>query len=118
MDLCALFNAIDRRDAAGFASFIAEGGTFRMGSYPATTGPAEAETFVGGFFESLDHVNHVVERTYETDGQLFIEGKVTYGLLNGQEVTVPFLNRLRVDGAKAAEYLIYLDPTPVTRALA
>lgn len=118
MDVNALFAAIDRMDAEAFASFIAENGTFRMGSYPAVVGQPATAQFVDGFFKTLDHVRHVVSRIYETGDNLFIEGEVTYGLLNGKEVTVPFLNRLKLAGDQAAEYLIFLDPSPVAAALA
>ncbi|RYG24971.1 nuclear transport factor 2 family protein [bacterium] len=118
MDVAGLFAAIDARDAEAFGSYIAEGGIFRMGSYPPVQGPTEATEFVRGFFAGLDHVRHEILQTYEASGQLFIEGNVTYGLKNGKEVMVPFLNRLLVRGDKAEQYMIYLDPTPVAAAMA
>lgn len=118
MDVKGLFAAIDRMDAKAFASYLAPDGVFRMGSYPPVRGQAAAETFVEGFFKTLHHVRHEVTSTYEADGQTFLEGTVTYGLPNGKEVSVPFLNRLRLEGDRATEYLIYLDPTPVVAALA
>ena len=118
MDVSELFAAIDRRDAQAFGQFIAEEGTFRMGSLPATVGPEATTEFVRGFFGTLSWVRHENLVTYGSGENLFIEGDVTYGLPNGTEVTVPFLNRLRVEGDKAAEYRIYLDPTPVAAAFA
>ncbi len=118
MDVPALFAAIDRLDATAFASFIAEDGVFQMGSYLPVQGRPATESFVAGFFGTLCYTRHSGLRTYEAGENLFVEGRVAYGLPNGKEVEVPFLNRLRLEGGLAAEYLIYLDPTPVAAALA
>ena len=118
MDTAALFAAIDRMDAPAFAAFLTEGGTFRMGANPPVVGRPAVEAFVAAFWGALDSSRHTDLRSYATDDALFLEGTVTYGLKNGRDVAVPFLNRLRLEGHLAAEYLIYLDPTPVAAAMA
>ena len=117
MDTNALFAAIDRKDAAGFASFLTEDAVFRMGSNPPVRGRRAAQDFVAGFFLTIEGSRHTGLREYEAGDGLFLEGTVDYALPNGRSVAVPFLNRLRLEGGLAAEYLIYLDPAPVAAAM-
>ena len=118
MDITALFAAIDRKDAPGFAAFLTEDATFRMGSAPPVHGRAAVEAFVRGFFGTIEGSRHTDLRAVAAGDALFLEGTVDYCLPNGRSVAVPFLNRLRLEGGLAAEYLVYLDPTPVMAALA
>ena len=118
MDIDALFASIDRMDPEGFAAFLTEGGTFRMGSYPPVVGRPAVAAFVQGFWSALASSGHSDIRVYDAGDAKFVEGTVTYGLKNGKTVGVPFLNRFRMEGDLIAEYLIYLDPTPVVEAMA
>lgn len=118
MDTNALFASIDRMDPEGFAAFLTEEGTFRMGSYPPVTGRASVAEFVRGFWTTVQTSAHSGIRVYDAEDARFVEGTVTYGLKNGKTVGVPFLNRFRMEGDLIAEYLIYLDPTPVAAAMA
>lgn len=117
MDTATLFSTIDRKDAVGFASFLTPDVTFRMGSNPAVVGRDVAEAFVAGFFSTIEGSRHSDLREYAMGDDLFLEGTVSYLLANGKEIAVPFLNRLRLVDGLAAEYRIYLDPTPVMTAL-
>lgn len=118
MDVDALFASIDRMDPEGFAAFLTEGGTFHMGSYPPAVGRAAVAKFVRGFWTTVESSAHSGVRVYGQGEDRFVEGTVTYGLKNGRTVAVPFLNRFRMEGELIAEYLIYLDPTPVAEAMA
>ena len=118
MDTDALFAAIDRQDPEGFAHFLTEGGLFRMGASPPVHGREATADFVRGFWEEVESSRHSGVVAYGFGDDLFLEGIVTYGLKNGREVSVPFLNRLLLENDLAAEYLIYLDPTPVLAAMA
>lgn len=113
-----LFAAIDRRDADAFAAFLTEDGRFRWGSRPVVEGRQAVRDFVAGFFADFEALSHRLTGTWDVPQRdaLFVEGEVTYTLPGGARVSVPFLNRFRLDGDRVAEYLIYADPTPLTEA--
>ncbi len=111
-----LFHHIDRRDAAGFAAFLAEDGVFRYGSQAPVTGRAAVQIHVQGFFSGLVGLRHSLTGFWwgETDKICFVAGEVSYDLPDGRQVTLPFLNSFRMAGNLVDQYLVYTDPTPLT----
>jgi hypothetical protein len=45
---------------------------------------------------------------------VFVQGEVTYVKHDGSALTLPFVNCFKIRGEKIHEYLIYVDPTPLS----
>jgi hypothetical protein len=108
-----LLRAIDARDSARFATFLSPECVFRFGSAPLVTGRSAVESVVAGFFELIRGCQHELLRTWEEGEWLTLQGEVTYTRLDSSTVRVPFVNVFRMRTALIAEYLIYIDNTPL-----
>ncbi|MDP2832196.1 MAG: nuclear transport factor 2 family protein [Pseudomonadota bacterium] len=110
-----LFQTIDARDAAAFAAYLAEDGTFRYGSQPVVAGREAVREYVAAFFAGMNGISHELTGFWwrEAGEVCFVQGEVTYHLPNAAVVTLPFLNLFRMRDTAIVEYLIYTDPTPL-----
>lgn len=107
--LADLFRAIDAKDAARFASFVAEDGTFLFANAPAVVGRAAICEAVTGFFASIRSLAHEVSSVAQQGTQLWCRGTVTYVRLDGSTLNVPFSNYFEMRGGKVGHYQIYVD---------
>ena len=82
-----LFQAIDRKYARSFASFLTEEGVFRYGSQPAVKGRVAVERYVTGFFGMLSSLRHQILDFHanDPDGICYVRGDVTYTLAGGRD---------------------------------
>lgn len=117
IDYATLFSAIDRRDWHTFGTFLTDDVTFKYGSLPATTGHAAVLAAAEGAVAPFTKVRHSYDNDWSAPDDLVVAGTVTYTLPTGREITLPFLNRLKLSGGKVREYLIFIDPAPVFSAL-
>lgn len=104
-----LFQAIDAKDAEGFAAFLSPDCTFRFGNLPAVTGQDQVREFVAGFFASIAALSHVIEAQWAVPGGLIYHGMVTYTRHDGSTLTVPFANVFGLAPEGIASYLIFTD---------
>jgi limonene-1,2-epoxide hydrolase len=108
-----LFTFIDAMDLESFLSFISKDGTFRFGSAPAVVGHEAIQDVVGGFFESIAGLRHVLKRTIVSGSTVICEGEVTYTRLDHSAITLPFTNIFEVTSGLISEYKIYVDIAPL-----
>jgi ketosteroid isomerase-like protein len=108
-----LFGAIDSKDSATFAGFIAEDGEFQFGSAPPVTGRAAIAQAVDAFFETIDGLSHSVTKVWKDDASLVCEGEVCYRRHDGSEVIIPFVDVFNCDSGLIASYKIYIDISPL-----
>ena len=108
-----LLAAVDRKDMEQFLSFIAEDASFRFGSAPAVVGHDAIGAAVGGFFDSIAGVSHLLKRTVSSGSALLIEGEVTYTRHDNSGITLPFVNVLEIEDRLIADYKIYIDIGPL-----
>ena len=86
-----LYAGVDATDAAAFA----EDGVLRWANEPPVRGPERIEAFVGGFFESIETLEHAFTGIWRVEGTepgadgLTLEADVTYTRHDGSAVTVP-----------------------------
>lgn len=106
--------SIDAKDAETFASFLTDDAQFRYGSNPPAVGKGAIRDGVAMFFTQFKTLHHSLIGTWTLPDVVFMQGDVTYTRLDGSEVTVPFVNCLKMRGDKIHEYLIYIDPGPVS----
>lgn len=108
-----LFAAIDRRDADGFVAFLTENASFRFGNAPAVIGRDNIRACVSKFFSQIKGLRHCVLEVLECPGKVICEGEVTYTRLDDKQVTLPFADIFRMQGALIADYRIYIDVSPL-----
>ena len=112
-----VFRAVDTKDAARFASHLAPDAIFRYANAPAVSGPAAIEQAVAQFFDAVHSLRHELLAVWTVDDMAFCKGEVGYVRHDGSEAgPFPFFNLFRMRGDKIAEYLIYVDISPLFAA--
>ncbi len=111
-----LFGAVDARDAAAFAAFLAADGEFRFGNAPPVVGRDAVRDAVAGFFAAIGGCRHRLLRTWQSEGAVACEGEVTYTRRDGSQLTLPFANVFVLRGNEIASYRIYIDNAPLFAA--
>ena len=104
-----LFAAIDRRDAAAFAGFLAADGRFRFGNFPPVQGRAAITEAVSAFFGALRGLRHAIEERWLLPDAAVVTGSVTYTRHDGSTLQVPFANVFKLRGSEIRDYVIYVD---------
>ena len=111
--LRGLFAAIDRQDTGAFTEFLTEDAHFRFGAAPPAKGREAIAAAVAGFFESIAGLSHRIDSAMREADTLVCEGEVTYTRHDGSEIALPFADFFEMDGARIAEYKIYMDVGPL-----
>lgn len=113
-------NAVDRKDAAGFAAAFAPDGWVQFGNWPRTTGRDAITAAIAQFFDGFESLRHTAVGTWLDGRALVLEAEVTYLRHDGGMVTVPACTIFRLastpspDGApQAKECRIYVDLAPL-----
>lgn len=109
-----LFAVVDSKNAAEFAEYFVEEGRFVYGSRTLVEGKQAIRDYVAGFFASLVGIHHTVFDAWLIDDRIFVELEVTYELKDGRRLTLPAFDLFKMEGELIKDYLIYLDPTPVS----
>lgn len=109
----SLFNVIDAADVTGFGAYLTEDAVLRFGNASPVHGRAAIEQTVRHFFASIRRSRHRIERVWPGADAIAVDGFVTYTRLDGSEVTLPFADTLVLREDRIAEYLIYIDLTPL-----
>ena len=114
-DFSALFDAIDARDADGFAAHLDEDAVFTYGSQLPVQGRSAIREHVAAFFAGLTAIEHRLGAVHHAGTEVtVVEGQVTYHRDGLTPVTIPFANVLRRrSGRPFHDYRIYIDPTPL-----
>lgn len=109
--------AVDRKDAAGFAAVFAEDGTLRFGNEPMLTGRAAIETAIAAFFTAMESLEHEFVAIFRDDETLFLEARVTYQRHDGKVVTVPAMTVFEMNEEFLARSCrVYVDLAPLFAA--
>jgi hypothetical protein len=116
-------DAVDHKDAAGFAAAFAADGWVQFGNWPRTTGREAITAAIAQFFAGFQSLSHKSVGRWLDRGTLVLEAEVTYVRHDGGTVTVPAATIFRLsaepsaDGMpQATECRIYVDLTPLYAA--
>lgn len=104
-----LFRTIDARDTNGFLKFLSPEARFRFGNAPAVQGRDAIGEVVGGFFASIEALEHRLSKTWSDNTSVVCHGEVTYTRKDGSQLTVPFADIFGFQGDLIDEYLICID---------
>jgi ketosteroid isomerase-like protein len=110
-------DAVDRKDAAGYAAAFVEDGWLRFGNNEPIVGRATIEAAIAGFFSAFQSLRHEEARTTSTGNLLFLEATVTYVRHDGKQVSVPAMTvyeMAETSGTPLARRCnIYVDLAPL-----
>lgn len=109
-----VFQAVDARDADAFASHLTPDVTFRYGNSPVVTGRDGTRQAVAQFFDAVKTLRHELLAVWTQDDMVFCKGEVSYVRHDDSKAgPFPFFNLFRMRGDRIAEYLIYVDISPL-----
>ncbi len=109
-----VFRAVDAKDAGRFASCLTEDAVFRYANAPVVNGAEGARQAVDQFFAAVKSLRHELLQVWTQGEMVFCKGEVRYERLDGSPAgPFPFFNLFRMRGDRIAEYLIYVDISPL-----
>ena len=114
-------NAVDHKDAAGFAAAFTPDATLRFGNADPVVGRPAIEAAIAGFFTGFAALRHTARGAWLADDTLFLEAEVTYTRHDAGVVTVRAMTVFHLAGAApddaerpvADECRIYVDLAPL-----
>ncbi|OUS92060.1 nuclear transport factor 2 family protein [Rhodococcus sp. NCIMB 12038] len=101
-------------DIAAFFDFFTEDCVFRMGNNDPVIGKSAIQSWVAKYLTSVASIRHEIIEEWSEGNVAALRVEVTYTLQNGESFTLPAVTRTRVEHNKVTEYLIFMDPSPVT----
>lgn len=112
----SLLRAADT-DIAAFFDYFTDDTIFQMGNNDVVHGRTAIEQWVGSYLRSVAAIEHsVIEEFTHDDDTAALRVDVTYTMQNGRHFTLPAITRTRIVDGSVAEYLIFMDPSPVAAA--
>ena len=107
----AIFKADHALDLDGFMALLAADVSLRIGSQPPLEGRAAVSQAIGGLFAGMrSGIEHHLHETWHSDHSVIYEAVATFHLKDGRDVTVPYMNALRLnDQGLVRDYRIYID---------
>lgn len=111
-------NAVDRKDAAGFAAVFTPDAWLRFGNNPRLEGPETIREAIAGFFQAMVSLSHESKGTFLDGDTLFLEAVVTYTRHDGNKVSVPAMTVFHLAGKHQGRIMadncrIYVDLAPL-----
>lgn len=111
----AVFDAVDRMDAAGFAGYFSPRGSFVFGNSPPSVGPDAVRGAVAGFFAAIAGLRHELHDVWHCGDALLCRVTATYTRHDGSRVALPAATIWRGGDAGIDDYRIYADLAPLLR---
>ena len=109
-----VMQAVDAKDASRFVTCLTPDAIFRYANAPAVTGPAAIREAVAQFFDAVKALRHELLAVWTQDDMVFCKGEVSYVRHDGSKAgPFPFFNLFKMRGDRIAEYLIYVDISPL-----
>ena len=109
--------AVDHKDAAGFAAVFTEDASLRFGNAEPIVGRAGIEAAIAHFFTAFVALRHEFDAIVSSGSTLFLQATVTYTRHDGALVTVPAMTVFEMvatsDVPLARRCQIYVDLTPL-----
>ena len=101
-------------DVVAFFDFFTDETVFRMANSDVVVGKDAITAWVGRYLGGVAGMRHTILEEFYNEDTAALRVEVTYTMTSGESFTLPAVTRTRIRGDKVAEYLIYMDPSPVT----
>lgn len=108
-----LFQIIDAVDMERFQAISTDNPTFRFGNAPPAVGREAVAAAQQGFAATVAGMRHVVQRSWEHEDAMLVEGEVIFTRHDGSDVTIPFFDVFNLEGGKVRDTRIYMDAGPL-----
>lgn len=108
-----MFAVADTLDVDNYVTYLAPDVYFRFGNAEPLTGRVAVRDAVGQFFTTIKGLQHTIVQEWHDGDTIIQQLDVTYTRLDGNKVTLPAVNILRLDNDTVADYRIYVDLAPV-----
>ncbi len=108
-----VFADVDRMDAKGFASYLAEDCVLRFANADEVVGRDAIEEAIAGFFSTIKGLSHHIVEQWDVDDTTVVQLEVTYTRMDDRRVTLPAVTIYRRAGDLIDEYRIYIDLAPI-----
>jgi len=108
-----MFAVADTLDVDSYVNYLAPDVCFRFGNAEPITGRDAVRDTVGHFFTTIKGLQHTIVREWHDGDTIIQQLDVTYTRLDGNKVTIPAVNILRLNNDTVADYRIYVDLAPV-----
>ncbi|MGH7938788.1 MAG: nuclear transport factor 2 family protein [Bryobacteraceae bacterium] len=110
-------DAVDQKNAAGFAAVFDENATLRFGNNEPLVGRSQIESAIAQFFQAMVSLRHEFAAISRDENTIFLQANVTYTRHDGKVVTVPamtvFVVNERDGDLVATACRIYVDLSPL-----
>ena len=103
-------------DVDAFFDLFTEDALFRLGNNQLLRGIDEIKAWVGEYLGSVASIAHDIREQWTVGDTSIVRLDVTYGMANGAGFTLPAAVYGKSRDGKIAEYLIFMDPSPVVEA--
>jgi ketosteroid isomerase-like protein len=118
------FNLIRRMFLAGesmhpenFASFFHDDALYQFSNFPLAYGPRGIIDSSQDFLKKVKAVDHHIQNMWQvSDDTVVCEMEVVYARHDGEVLTLPCCDTVRIRGGKVQELRIYMDITPALAA--
>jgi SnoaL-like domain len=114
----AMCAQVDAGDAAGFASWFADGATYTFGNAEPLVGRNAIEAATAGAAGALPWVRHEVDQVAEVGDQLFCRFTINTESPDGAPLALPCVTVIWLDGDQVVDYRVHMDLSPALGAAA
>ncbi len=108
-----MFEALDADGVPGLFPYLDEQVLFRFGSFPPDRGRDRFAAAWAAMSPRVRGLSHELVESWAIEDRVICHGYVSYTLVDGSTVTVPFANFFRLREDRITEYLIYVDASAV-----
>jgi ketosteroid isomerase-like protein len=110
-----LFAKFDQGDIDGFASYLSEDASFRIGSGVPVSGPQGAKQVISAILTMARNVRHELLDVWQTPQGVVVRGELSMDRIkDGRRISVPFCNVFDLkEEQRIQRYLSHLDPSPI-----
>lgn len=110
----AYLSAMDRRDVAAYAGFLADSCELRFNGAPPTVGRGAIREMLSGYWQSFAGIEHDLLNIYGTDAHFMLEAANHYERHDGKRVTLAAVALTdRDDRGLVTSVRLYTDTTPL-----
>lgn len=103
---------VDAGDAEGFASWFRGDATYRFGNGAPMIGRQAIRDATAGAANALPWVRHSVDQVAEVGDQLFCRFTIHTEAPDGQEVAMPCVTVIWMEGDEVVDYRVHIDLAP------
>lgn len=111
--LTTFFDNVDRKDLDAFIDSLTDDVVVKFANHPPAVGKEQVRAAIGGFFETVDGMQHDFVEVHTERDVTVLEADIEYTRKDGARVRVPSATVLHRPDQHVAHLRIYLDLAPV-----